>query len=261
MRLGFKRFDVSDSSLKQADVILESTQSDVAALAQQAAHGSRGVAVVNSQVNGSTVSFAAWRLVADGTDAVLSGEHGVVVSQCDAVAKYQIMVLLFVECRRLIGKSMIHVRKMRVGWPQLSRTWVSPWVPLTRLNMQEHAFKSESSTAVLAGLEFPATGASFDSAEISPVNSFCVFFAPFVKSCKRTRLAFVVKSVNAGGVTGKFSTQFYLLASRAKSLFWSEFRKTFAQLSPMSAESFRSSFVATKAAFDVGFAGHGVTIS
>ncbi len=252
---------VLDGSQEQIGAVAESAKASITVRTQQGSDFPGSVAVIDGEVYGAALSFAAGRFAANGANTVLLGKNSIIVFESDSVIEDKAMVSIFVGVRKLVIEGMIHIGKMGINWLKFSGAAMGSRVFVTGSEVEEHAIKCESSPAVATWFKFPATGAGLDSTEISPIDAIGMFVAPLVKSCKRTWLAFVVKSVNTGGVFGKFSSQFRLLTSRTKSLFWCKFRKAIAQLPPMSAESFWGGFFTAKTAFDVGFTDHDLIVS
>jgi hypothetical protein len=239
---------IGNSLFKQSYVVLESADTGVTGRTEKRAHAPRYMRMVHGEMNGTAVALAAGRLVADGTETVLGGEHGVVVMDSDAVFPYGAVADKFFSGKPLL-EQVFHFWKSLEVWYKFGELASRAGMFLARMKMGCHSSDIEHLAAVAARFELPATGTQADLATNSIYLCARRLWALF-----RTGFAFPLDPVRTCGVRVKLCSWCDVLTSRAKFIAGSDWREFVANCLPVTAQFTRYGFLSAEAALDGSFA-------
>lgn len=244
---------IIDGSEKQARVVFEASNASVAVRAKQGTDPASSVTVIDGEIDGSAVTLSARREFADGAYAFLSSEYFVVSLDGNPITHGKVSRAL----RIILGHGIVSLKdSLHVG--DVLRAWrkFSVRVIRTFAKMKQHSFFCEFGFAIAARAEYPFSGPNVNPLEVSPVNTDVVF-APLVESRQGAFFAVVIKAVDSSSFTGEAIVYgLRILTGRAQPFVFAQCRELIAKSAPMTAEFFRSSFVAAKTAFSSSVAKH-----
>jgi len=249
--------NVIDSRQKQAAVILEPADSDIAVGTEKRTDFTGGMAVIDGEMDGSAFSLTTRREFTDSADSTLFGQHAVVVFDADPVRHQKVSVFLLKERSGISGffKNTFHIRKARVNWFKFAGSTMCPGMFVAGSNVKKHAFKRILLTTISAWFEFPSTRASFDSAVVTSVNTN-VLLSPLMISGERAFFAVIHEAINIANFIRKGIVGFNGLAGRAWSISILHRWNLIADIAPVAAKFLRGCIAFTESTSNGFFSGH-----
>jgi len=240
---------IGNSLFKQGCVVAESTKASIAVRAQEGTHATVAImGMVNGEMDSTAVLLAAGRFLANSTDAVLGGEHSVVIMDGDAVLPDTAVADSFFS-GELLFKQFTHIwKRFKIG-DETTRFVMLPWMLLAGMKMYVHRSIAELLPAITAWFKFPATGAKTDSA------AKCIEFRLIgMRTTLNAGFTLPFDSVRTGGMYVEIGSEFNVLASSAKFFVWSHLRKFVANLLPVTAQLARYNILSAKSTLNGSFA-------
>lgn len=242
------RFDVGNGCFQQANAIFESSDASITVRAKQCADSTGSVVVIDCKMNSAAVALAARWLAADSADAVLVGEHSVVVGKRDAVFTQRAgSDLLFSS--KLLFKQLAHFWEWLESEDKFTVFSAISRMFVTGMQMDCHPSVTELLPAITARSKFPASRSEADPAtdtvELNFIGMWAIFGAGF---------ALPLDAICASGVRVEIGRGGDILASRAKFMGGAYWREFFANILPVSAQFTRNGFLPAEAALNCSFA-------
>lgn len=242
------RFDVGNGCFQQANAIFESSDASITVRAKQCADSTGSVVVIDCKMNSAAVALAARWLAADSADAVLVGEHSVVVGKRDAVFTQRAgSDLLFSS--KLLFKQFSHIWKRLDIGGEFGKIASRAWIFIAQVKVYLHPSVTELLPAITARSKFPASRSEADPAtdtvELNFIGMWAIFGAGF---------ALPLDAICASGVRVEIGRGGDILASRAKFMGGAYWREFFANILPVSAQFTRNGFLPAEAALNCSFA-------